>query len=103
MQNRLIFYKARLPYRCAGTMRWMFLLLLLAISPWVVLADMQDAPDDVIPQTADGIRDPTPEELEWAHHNMIRVRRVRPNALGLERINAERMRRGKSPLALPAS
>ena len=41
---------------------------------------------------------PSPEELDALHKR--KVKKVKPNALGLERANKERARRGKSPLSI---
>ncbi len=41
---------------------------------------------------------PTDEQKAWEDAAMIRIQAIRPNALGLQRANAERSRRGKKPL-----
>ena len=61
--------------------------------------DGQPAPAAREPR-ATGLRPPTPEERAAMDQTMTKTVDVRPNRLGLERINAERARQGLPPLAI---
>lgn len=52
---------------------------------------------------ATGLRLPSPEHRSWERSHMIIPQRIKLNALGVSRINAERSRDGKEPLSLPAA
>jgi len=45
-----------------------------------------------------GLRAPTPEEVAWQNKHMTRVKKVKLNKLGLERVNQWRMQQGLLPL-----
>jgi PKD repeat protein/C1A family cysteine protease len=45
-----------------------------------------------------GLPELTPQELDWQNQHMLRVKKVRLNKLGLERINKERQKRGARKL-----
>lgn len=52
---------------------------------------------------ATGLVPPTPEQLRWEKDNMIVARNVKPNALGLARLNAEAGGASKRAIVLPAA
>ncbi|MES1167405.1 MAG: hypothetical protein ABUL68_05320 [Pseudomonadota bacterium] len=61
--------------------------------------DGQPAPAAREPR-ATGLRPPTPEERAYMDQTMTKTVDVRPNRLGLERINADRARQGLPPLPI---
>jgi C1A family cysteine protease len=69
---------------------------MLAVLAWgfclAGVARSQAAGDD--PVQATGLRPPSAEDLAWMDSNLSTTRRVLPNALALERINAEQRAKG---------
>ena len=78
--------------RCAAVAVWLTALMALT-------APAQNAP--VVPR-ATGLRPPTAKDLAWMEQNLEKVGSVQLNQLGVDRVNAERGKRGQAPLALTA-
>ena len=55
------------------------------------------------PVGSTGLKPHTPEQLDFIRHNWRRVKAVRPNQRGLERINSQLRDRGLAPLTLNAA
>lgn len=77
--------------------------IFVGVAIWALIAGVAAAQaDSDLPGLRRGLKVPTAQEAEWFRTQCLEIRGVRPNALGLQRLNEHRQRSGLAPIAAGA-